>query len=216
MTACSYLLRTPATASSSIGIWLISLEIRFALAAELIAATLIHASQKSIVLKSVLIVLRSLVSASLCEASELLITALTIKRSAASVLTLGSIIIIMIMVIRVFVSVCFVYLLVFQWVLSVTLRFSSTSGLLRLCPLNSGGISSSLSTKWMIWEYNPSTLAPVVTNGIAGVGGSHFHIICSRDFALSFTAAQSFHIIKCVCIIVGIVSMNFTILASSF
>ena len=64
-------------------------------------------------------------------------------------------------------------------------------------------------------EYNPGTVAPVVTRGIAGVGGLHFHIMCSRDFALSFTSAQSLHIIKCVCIIVGIISMNFSFLASS-
>ena len=49
-------------------------------------------------------------------------------------------------------------------------------------PLKGGGISaSSLSTECAIWEYNPGTVAPVVTMGIAGVGGSHFHIICSRD-----------------------------------
>ena len=139
MTASSYLLRTPATASSSVGIWLISLEIGFAVAAILITVTLICASLKPIVLKLALIVLRSLASASLCEASELLATALTVKRYAALILTWGSIIIIMIIVIRVIVSVCLVCLLVFWWVLSVTLRFSfrftSTSGLLQFCPL---------------------------------------------------------------------------------
>ena len=84
-------------------------------------------------------------------------------------------------------------------------------------PLNSCGISpSSLSTMCPICKYNPGTVAPVAIIGIVGVGGSHFHVMCSRDFAVSFTAAQSLHVIKCVCIIVGIVSMNFSILASSF
>ena len=69
-----------------------------------------------------------------------------------------------------------------------------------------------LSTECAIWEYNPDIVAPVAIIGIAGVGGSHFHIMCLRDF----TAAQSLHVIKCVCIILGIVSINFSILASSF
>ena len=73
-------------------------------------------------------------------------------------------------------------------------------------PLNGGDISSSfLSTKCAICEYNPGTVAPVVTRGIAGVGGSHFCVMCWRDFALSFTSAQFSQIIKCVCITVGIV-----------
>ena len=97
-------------------------------------------------------------------------------------------------------------------------RFTSTSGLLWFCTLKRWGFisASSLSTECVIWEYNPSTTVPVVTKGIAGVGGSHFHIICSRDFALSFVSAQSLHLIKCVCIIVGMVSMNFSILTSFF
>ena len=45
MTASSYLLRTPAMASSSVGIWFISLKIGFAVATVLIAATLICASE---------------------------------------------------------------------------------------------------------------------------------------------------------------------------
>ena len=65
-------------ASTSVGIWLISLKIGFAVATVWIAATLICASLKPIVLKLALIVLRSLASASLCEASELLATALTV------------------------------------------------------------------------------------------------------------------------------------------
>ena len=37
-------------------------------------------------------------------------------------------------------------------------------------PLNGGDISSSsLSTKCEIYEYNPGTVAPIVTRGIAGL-----------------------------------------------
>ena len=91
----------------------------------------------------------------------------------------------------------------FRWVLSLflqfSLRFTSTSGLFQFCTLNGWGISpSSLSTKCATCEYNPSTVAPVAINGIVGVGGSHFCIMCLRDFALSFTSAQSLHIIKCL------------------
>ena len=57
-------------------------------------------------------------------------------------------------------------------------------------PLNGWGIlPSSLSTECAICKYNHGTVAPVAIIGIAGVGGSHFHIMCSRDFAVSFTAA---------------------------
>ena len=87
MTVSSCLLRTPAMASTSIESRLVSLEIGFAVAAVLITAALICASWKPIVLKLALIVLRSLASASLCEAFKLLATALTSKRSAASILT---------------------------------------------------------------------------------------------------------------------------------
>ena len=142
-TISSRLLKTLATASTSIRSRLISMEIGFVVAAELITVALICASQKSIVLKLALIVLRSLAFSSLCEASELLATALTIKRSAALILTWGSIIIILIIVIRVIVSVCFICLLVFWWVLSVTFRFSfrftSISCLLWFCPLEQWG-----------------------------------------------------------------------------
>ena len=85
MTTSSCLLRTPAKALSSVGICLISLEIGFVVVTILIMVTLICASLEPIVLKLVLIVLRSLASASLCEASELSATALTVKRSAASI-----------------------------------------------------------------------------------------------------------------------------------
>ena len=112
-TASSCLLRTQAMASTSVGSRLISLEIGFVVATVLIMATLICASLKPVVLKLALIVLKSFASASLCKASELSATTLTIKRSVASILTWGSIIIIMIIVIGVIISVCFICLLVF-------------------------------------------------------------------------------------------------------
>ena len=127
----------------TVGIWFISLKIGCVVATVLITATLMCTFLKPVVLKLAFIVLSSLASASLCIASELSATALTIKRSGTSILTWGNIVIIMIIVIRVIVSVCFICLLVFWWVLSVTLRFSfrftSTSGLLQFCPFKQRG-----------------------------------------------------------------------------
>ena len=60
-------------------------------------------------------------------------------------------------------------------------------------------------------EYKSGT-APV-TMGEAVAGGSHLRIICARLFAFLVTSAQLGSIIKCVCMIVGIVSMNFSIFA---
>ena len=200
-------------ASASLAICLISLKVGFAVVAILSMVLLKCASLELIVLKLTLTILRSLASVFLCETSILSVTALTIKGSVASILAWGCIIIIVIIIVRAIIS--FICLLGFWWILSLFLRFSfrftSTSGLFQFCALNGWGISpSSLSTKCAICEYNPRTVAPVTINGIAGVGGSHFCIMCSRDFALSFTSAQSLHIIKRVCIIVGIVSMNFS------
>ena len=147
MTASSGLLRTPATALSSVVICLTSLKIGFAVGAVLSTVLLICASLKLIVLKLMLIILRSLASASLCEASKLSVTALTIERSAATILTWGSIIIIVVIIVRAIISIGFVCLLGFRWVLSMTLRFSFTLGLplplvcFGFAPLNGGGIS---------------------------------------------------------------------------
>ena len=153
---------------------------------------------KSEILKLTLTILRSLAFVSLCETTKLLVTTLTIKKYVASTLSWGSKIIIVIIIVRAI--ICISHMVCFGF-----------------APLNGWGISPCcLSTKCAMCEYNPSTVAPVAINGIVGVDGSHFHIMCSRDFALSFTSAQSLHIIKCVCIIVGIVSINFSILASSF
>ena len=131
-TTSSKLLRTLAKALTSVAICLISLKIGFAAGAVLSTVLLKCASLKSIILKLTLIILRSLASVSLCETSKLSVTALTIKRSAASILTWGSIVIIVI------IRISFICLLGFRWVLSLFLRFSfrftSTSGLFQLCP----------------------------------------------------------------------------------
>ena len=145
-TASSDMLRTLASAPSSVVICLISLKIGFAVSTILSTILLICTSLKSIVLKLVLIVLRSLASASLCEASKLLITTLTIERSAATIWIWGSIIIIVVIIVRALISIVFICLLGFWWVLSMTLRFSfrftSTSGLFWFCAF-----------KW--WGYFP-------------------------------------------------------------
>ena len=143
MTASSKFLRTPAMASASVAICLISLKIGFAASAVLSMVLLKCASLKSIILKLALIILRSLAFVSLCETSKLSVTALTIKRSVALILTWGSIIIIVIIIVRAIICVSFVCLLCFRWVLSLILRFSfkftSTSGLFCFCTFKQWG-----------------------------------------------------------------------------
>ena len=146
MTTSSDVLRTPASALSSLVICLISLQIGFVVSAILITILLICTSLKSIVLKLALIGLRYLAFASLCEASKLSITTLTIEMSAAMIWIWGSIIIIVVIIVRAIISIVFICLLGFWWVLSMTLRFSfrftSTSGLFQFCTF-----------KW--WGYFP-------------------------------------------------------------
>ena len=137
MTASSKLLRTPATASASVVICLISLKVGFAIVAVLSMVLLKCTSLKSIVLKLMLTILRSLASVPLCETSKLLVPALTIKGSVASTLTYGSVIIIVIIIVRAIICISFICLLGFRWVLSLFLRFSfrltPTSGLFWFC-----------------------------------------------------------------------------------
>ena len=143
MTASSELLKTPATTLTSVVIWLTSLKVRFVDVAILHMVLLICTSLKSIILKLMLIILRSLASASLCETSKLTVTTLNIKKSAAMTLTWGSIIIIVIIIVRAILCVRFICLLGFRWVLSLILRFSfrftSTSGLFWFCPFKLWG-----------------------------------------------------------------------------
>ena len=58
-------------------------------------------------------------------------------------------------------------------------------------------------------EYKPRTAPPLVMMGWAVAGGSHLQIICSKFFAYLVTPAQLGSTIKCVCMIVDIVSMIF-------
>ena len=138
MTVSSKLLRTLATALTSLAICLISLKIGFAAGAVLSMVLLKCASLKSIILKLTLIILSSLASVSLCETSRLSVTALTIERSVATILTWGSVIVIVIIIVRAIIRISFICLLGFRGVLSLFLRFSfrfsSTSGLFRFCP----------------------------------------------------------------------------------
>ena len=84
---------------------LITLEVGFAVVTVLITVTLICTSVKSVILELTWMILRSLASALLCEASELSATTLTIKRSLASTLTWGSVIIIMVIIIGVIIGI---------------------------------------------------------------------------------------------------------------
>ena len=124
-------------ALASVAICLISLKIGFTVIAILSTVLLGCASLISIILKLTLTILRSLASVLLCETSKLSVTALTIKRSVALTLTWGSIIIIVIIIVRALICISFICLLGFRWVLSLFLRFSfrftSTSGLFQFC-----------------------------------------------------------------------------------
>ena len=133
MTASSELLSSMATASASIHITMIPLEIGFTTVAVLSTILLWCTSLIVIILKLTLTILRSLASILLCEPSKLLVSALTIIRSAALTLTWG----IVIVIVRVFICISFICLLGFWWVLYLFLRFSfrfsSTSGLFSFC-----------------------------------------------------------------------------------
>ena len=65
------------------------------------------------------------------------------------------------------------------------MTFINTSQMENFHPAQKHKIASELkhlimSTECAMWEYNPSTVAPVAIIGIAGVGGSHFIIIDTR------------------------------------
>ena len=63
-------------------------------------------------------------------------------------------------------------------------------------------------------EYKLGTVPAPCTMSGAIAGGSHHLIICSIFFTFLVTSAQLGSIIRCVCIMVGIVSMNFSIFES--
>ena len=127
--ASSKMLRSSALALASISIHLIPLKIWLTCATILCTILLWCTSLIAIILKLTLTILRSLASVLWYKPSKLSVSALTIIRSAASTLTWG----IVVIIVRIFVSVSFICLLGFWWVLSLFLRFSfrftSASGL---------------------------------------------------------------------------------------
>ena len=64
-------------------------------------------------------------------------------------------------------------------------------------------------------EYKPGTAPAPCAIGRAIAGGLHHWMICSKFLAFFVTSSQLGSIIKCVCMIVRIVSMNFSIFACS-
>ena len=131
--ASSKLLRSSAPASASISIHLVPLKIWLTCTTILCTILLWCASLIVIILKLMLTILRSLTSVLWYKPSKLLVSALTIIRSAVSTLTWG----IVVIIVRIFISICFIHLLGFWWVLSLFLRFSfrftSASGLFWFC-----------------------------------------------------------------------------------
>ena len=133
MATSSKLLRSSALASASICIHLIPLKIWLMCATILCTILLRSASLIVVSLELMLTILRSLTSVSWYKPSKLSVSALTSIRSAASTLTWG----IVVIIVRTFISISFMHLLSFWWVLSLFLRFSfrftSASGLFWIC-----------------------------------------------------------------------------------
>ena len=133
--ASSKMLRSLALALASISIHLIPLKIGLTCTTILRMILLWHASLIAIILKLMLTILRSLASILWCIPSKLSASALTIIRSAVSTLIWG----IVVVIVRIFISISFIHLLGFWWVLSLFLRFSfrftSASGLFWFCTL---------------------------------------------------------------------------------
>ena len=129
----SKLLRSSAPASASICIHLIPLKIWLTCATILCTILLRCASLIAISLELMLTILRSLTSVSWYKPSKLSVSTLTIIRSVASTLTRG----IVVIIVRTFISISFIHLLSFWWILSLFLRFSfrftSASGLFWFC-----------------------------------------------------------------------------------
>ena len=131
----SKMLRSSAPVSASISIHLVPLKIWLTCASILCTILLRCASLIAIILKLMLTILRSLASVSWYKPSKLSVSTLTIIRSVASTLTWG----IVVVIVRIFVSISFIHLLDFWWVMSLFLRFSfrftSASGLIWFCTL---------------------------------------------------------------------------------
>ena len=131
--ASSKMLRCSALALASISIHLVPLKIWLTCATILCMILLWCISLIAIILKLTLTILRSLASVSWYKPSKLSVPTLTIIKSVASTLTWG----IVVIIVRIFVSISFICLLGFWWVLSLFLRFSfrftSASGLFWFC-----------------------------------------------------------------------------------
>ena len=131
--ASSKMLRSSAPALASISIHLVPLKIWLTCATIVCMIFLQCVSLTAIILKLTLTILRSLASVLWYKPSKLSVSALTIIRSVASTLTWG----IVVVIVRIFVSISFICLLGFWWVLSLFLRFSfrftSASGLFWFC-----------------------------------------------------------------------------------
>ena len=90
-------------------------------------------------------------------------------------------------------------------------------GCLGQAPLKGCSISaSSLSFECAICEYKLGTVVPLANVGNAAAGGSHFLIICFNSLAFLVVFGQSFSVMRCICIMVGIVSINLSFLDLSF
>ena len=129
----SKMLRSSALASAFISIHLVPLKKWLTCTTILCMILLQWVSLIAIILKLMLTILRSLASVLWNKPSKLLVSALTIIKSVASTLTWG----IVVVIVRIFVSISFICLLGFWWVLSLFLRFSfrftSASGLFWFC-----------------------------------------------------------------------------------
>ena len=64
-------------------------------------------------------------------------------------------------------------------------------------------------------EYKPGIAVPFVRLESAAAGGSHLLIMCSNSFVFLVVFAQVLQVMRCVWIIVGIVSINFSIFDSA-
>ena len=64
-------------------------------------------------------------------------------------------------------------------------------------------------------EYKPGTAVHLVKLGNTAASGSHFLIMHSNSLAFLVVFAHVLQVMRCVWIIVGIVSMNFSIFDSS-
>ena len=107
--ASSKMLRSSALALASVSIHLVPLKIWLTCATILCTILLRCASLIVIILKLMLTILRSLTSISWYKPSKLLVSALTIIRSAASTLTW----VIVVVIVRIFISISFIRLLGF-------------------------------------------------------------------------------------------------------